>query len=76
MFCLVALLHWYIFVVGGVGFVYMCTLVVDWVRLCLLMSVLVCVHVYLFSVFVCSILFCVLDVFVVVVTHRLLKRAF
>jgi len=57
------LLHWYIFVVSDVGFVYMCTLLVDWVRLCFWISVLACVYVCLFTVFLCSTLFCVLCIF-------------
>jgi len=41
----------YIFIFGGVSFVYICRLVVDWVTLCFWGgSVLACVHVCRFSV--------------------------
>ena len=62
------LMVWYIFVFGGVSFVYMCDLVVDWVRLCFGVSKLACVYVCFVSIW-----FCVC--FVVGDDSRLLMRA-
>ena len=55
---LVPLLDLYVFIFGGVGLVYMCGLVDDWVRLCFWGSVLACVYVCRFSVLVCFVRFC------------------
>ena len=53
-------MDWCIFVFGGVSFVYMCDLVVDWVRLCSWGSVVACVYMCAGSVLLCVfILFCV-----------------
>ena len=63
-----ALLDLYIFVFSGASFAYMCDLIVDWVRLCFWMRVFAYAYVSSFGVFVQLVLFCVLCVFVVVVT--------
>ena len=64
---LVALMDLYIFIVGGVGFVCMCGLVIDWVRFCFWVSVLACVY-------VCFVWFCALCVLWLMMTHWLLMR--
>ena len=46
------LLDWYIFVFGDASLVYICGLAVDLVRLCFWESILACVYVCRFSVFV------------------------
>jgi len=71
---LVSLLHWFIYVVDGVSFVYMHAVVVDWARLCFLIIMLACVYVCSFSDFVYIVLFLLLCVFGVIVTHRLPMR--
>jgi len=65
------LLDLYIFIFGGFGLLYMCGLVVDWVRLCFWGSVSTCVYVCRFSALVYFVLLCVLCIFVIVVTPRL-----
>ena len=68
---LVVLLDLHIFVFGGVSFVNMCGLAVDWVRLCFSGSMFACAYVCRFSVLMwfCFLCFCVY--FMVVVTSRL-----
>ena len=55
---LVVMLDSYIFIFGGIGLVYMGSLVVDWVRLWFSESILAYVYVCRFSALVCSALFC------------------
>ena len=55
------LLDWYIFVFGGASLVYIYGLAIDLVGLCFSESILPCVYVCCFSVFVCFFWFsCVL----------------
>ena len=56
---LVVLFDLYIFIVSGVGYVYMYGLVVDWVSLCFWVSMLACVYRSSLSLVMCFVLFCV-----------------
>jgi len=62
-----ALLDLYIFVADGVGFVYMCGVTSDWVRLYFWVNVLAFAFVCLLSILVCFVLFHILCILWLVV---------